>query len=205
VIQRSDRVQVWASQLWANDFPPICAMTGRPAETWRKFKFSTPPTWAYILLFLICLGGLGLIAYAVTITLVAQRASGYLPLTRTASQTVSLTTWVPGGLLVGTVFLWFVALVVGIFATGSTASTVIGVLLILSVLTLLGGLVGRLVVKPLVCPRAKVMELAPGQTDRIVELRNVSAPFVDAVRRLQQGRAAQYTSQVPNQIPPQSK
>jgi len=50
-----------------------------------------------------------------------------------------------------------------------------------------------------------VMELAPGQTDRIVELRNVSAPFVDAVRRLQQGRAAQYTSQVPNQIPPQSK
>lgn len=205
MIQRSDRVQVWASQLWANDFPPICAMTGRPAETWRKFKFSTPPTWAYILLFLICLGGLGLIAYAVTITLVAQRASGYLPLTRTASQTVSLTTWVPGGLLVGTVFLWFVALVVGIFATGSTASTVIGVLLILSVLTLLGGLVGRLVVKPLVCPRAKVMELAPGQTDRIVELRNVSAPFVDAVRRLQQGRAAQYTSQVPNQIPPQSK
>ena len=205
MIQRSDRVQVWASQLWANDFPPICAMTGRPAETWRKFKFSTPPTWAYILLFLICLGGLGLIAYAVTITLVAQRASGYLPLTRTASQTVSLTTWVPGGLLIGTVFLWFVALVVGIFATGSTASTVIGVLLILSVLTLLGGLVGRLVVKPLVCPRAKVMELAPGQTDRIVELRNVSAPFVDAVRRLQQGRAAQYTSQVPNQIPPQSK
>ena len=205
MIQRSDRVQVWASQLWANDFPPICAMTGRPAETWRKFKFSTPPTWAYILLFLICLGGLGLIAYAVTITLVAQRASGYLPLTRTASQTVSLTTWVPGGLLVGTVFLWFVALVVGIFATGSTASTVIGVLLILSVLTLLGGLVGRLVVKPLVCPRAKVMELAPGQTDRIVELRNVSAPFVDAVRRLQQGRAAQYTSQVPNQFPPQSK
>jgi len=107
--------------------------------------------------------------------------------------------------LIGTVFLWFVALVVGIFATGSTASTVIGVLLILSVLTLLGGLVGRLVVKPLVCPRAKVMELAPGQTDRIVELRNVSAPFVDAVRLLQQGRAAQYTSQVPNQIPPQSK
>jgi hypothetical protein len=205
VIQRSDRVQVWASQLWANDFPPICAMTGRPAETWRKFKFSTPPTWAYILLFLICLGGLGLIAYAVTITLVAQRASGYLPLTRTASQTVSLTTWVPGGLLIATVSLWFVALVVGIFATGSTASTVIGVLLILSVLTLLGGLVGRLVVKPLVCPRAKVMELAPGQTDRIVELRNVSAPFVDAVRRLQQGRAAQYTSQVPNQFPPQSK
>lgn len=205
MIQRSDRVQVWASQLWANDFPPVCAMTGRPAETWRRFKFSTPPTWAYALLFLICLGGLGLIAYAVTITLVAQRAGGYLPLTRTASQIVSMATWIPAGLLIGTVSLWFVALLVGILATGSTASSVIGVLLIVSVLTLLGGLVGRLVVKPLVCPRAKVMELAPGQTDRIVELRNVSAPFVEAVRQLQQGRAGQHASQVPNQFPPQPK
>lgn|GEM_PF-2904422 len=30
-------VAIWASQLAANDFPPVCAMTGRPAETWREF------------------------------------------------------------------------------------------------------------------------------------------------------------------------
>ena len=52
---RPDRVQIWASQLAANDFPPVCAMTGRPAETWRKFRFATPPDWAYALLALVVL------------------------------------------------------------------------------------------------------------------------------------------------------
>jgi hypothetical protein len=35
---------VWSSQLAANDFPPICVMTGAPAETWRKFRFSRGAT-----------------------------------------------------------------------------------------------------------------------------------------------------------------
>ena len=56
MINRPDRIQIWASQLAANDFPPVCAMTGRPAETWRKFRFATPPDWAYALLALVVLG-----------------------------------------------------------------------------------------------------------------------------------------------------
>jgi hypothetical protein len=59
LIAHPDRVQIWASQLGANDFPPVCAMTGRPAELWRKFNFSTPPRWAYALLVLIVVGGSG--------------------------------------------------------------------------------------------------------------------------------------------------
>jgi hypothetical protein len=54
---------------------------------------------------------------------------------------------------------------------------------------LFGGLVGRLVVTPLVIPRAKVMEAAPGQSDRIVELRNVSPVFARAVIEQQQSNA----------------
>ena len=61
-----DRVQVWASQLAANDFPPVCAVTGAPVETWRKFRFSTPPPWAYAFLGLIALGPLVSIRAKVT-------------------------------------------------------------------------------------------------------------------------------------------
>ncbi|TME05995.1 MAG: hypothetical protein E6I71_02670 [Chloroflexi bacterium] len=192
MINRSDRVQIWASQLWANDFPPVCAMTGRPAETWRKFKFSTPPDWAYALLALVCLGGLGVIAFAVVMALVAQRATGFLPLTKASSSTVTLATWIPSGLLIGGFVLWLLALVVALSTNDSTASAVAGWSVFVGLLFIIAGLIGRLVVKPLICPRAKVMEAAPGQNDRIVELRNVNAAFVMAVRQSQQARAAQF-------------
>jgi hypothetical protein len=95
-----DRVLVWASQLAANDFPPVCAMTGAPAETWRKFKFSTAPAWAAVFLLLLCTG-VGLLIVFLAIYLVSRRASGYLPLTRAASRRVGLGSWIPAGLLIG--------------------------------------------------------------------------------------------------------
>lgn len=163
-------------------------MTGRPAETWRKFKFATPPDWAYALLILVCLGGLGFIAFAIVTTLVAQRASGYLPLTRSANRTVSLGLWIPIGLLIAGPVAWAIAIV----ASASSSDTVAAVFLWLGILFLLAGMVGRLLVTPLVSPRAKVKEVAPGQTDRIVELRNVHPLFVSAVLERQQVRAAQF-------------
>src|SRR5438094_9290790 len=92
---RPDRIQIWGSQLAANDFPPVCAMSGRPAETWKRFKFATPPQWAYALLVLICLGGIGRIIYAIVISTVSQRASGFLPLTLSSQRTANLTMQVP--------------------------------------------------------------------------------------------------------------
>jgi len=162
-------------------------MTGRPAETWRKFKFATPPDWAYALLILVCVGGLGFIAFAIVMTLVAQRASGFLPLTRSASTTVRNALWIPVVLLIAAPVAWVLALFAGSFSTNTTGI----VLLWLGILFLFAGLVGRLLVTRLVCPRAKVMEAAPGQTDRIVELRNVHPLFVAAVLERQHGRAAQ--------------
>jgi hypothetical protein len=53
-------------------------------------------------------------------------------------------------------------------------------------------MIGRLVVTPLISPRAKVREMAPGHTDRIVELRNVHPLFVAAVLQRQQASALQY-------------
>lgn len=184
---------MWASQLWANDFPPVCAMTGRPAETWKKFNFATPPDWAYALLFLICLGGIGFVAFAVTIAVVSQRASGYLPLTRSSALTARLAFWIPVGILVAWPVCWLIALIVGVAGNNdSTANGVAATFLVLGLACMLAGLVGRLVVTRLITPQAKVMPAAPGQSDRIVELRNVHPAFVAAVQQHQQARAAQY-------------
>jgi hypothetical protein len=40
LIDEQPGVLIWASQLRANDFPPVCAMSGRPAQTWRQFYFA---------------------------------------------------------------------------------------------------------------------------------------------------------------------
>jgi drug/metabolite transporter (DMT)-like permease len=168
-------------------------MTGRPAETWRKFKFATPPDWAYALLILVCLGGIGFIAFAIVMALVAQRATGYLPLTRSSGRTVNLALWIPVGLLIAAPVAWAIALVLNPSTSNPASSAVAVVLLWLGLLFLLAGLAGRLLVTRLICPRAKVMEVAPGQTDRIVELRNVHPLFVTAVLERQHARASQLT------------
>jgi hypothetical protein len=194
LISRPDRVQVWAAQLAANDFPPVCAMTGRPAETWRKFKFATPPIWVYALLILVCFGGLGFIAYAVTVLVTAQRASGHLPLTRSSSRTVSLALWGPVAALGLFVVCWLLAVIISLSTNDQTGSTIAWVFFWIGLLLMLAGLVGRLLLKPLICPRAKVTEIQPRTLDRLVELRNVHPAFVAAVNSMHQQRAAHYAA-----------
>ena len=195
---RADRVYVWASQLAANDFPPVCAMTGAPAQTWRKFRFASPPPWAYALYVLVLCGGIGLFLGAILIAAVALRAGGFLPLTRASSRQVTLATWVPVGLIVGSFALDF-AVVFGavgqVDAADPNATTVAGIVLLVGLLMLVAGLAGRLVVTPLVCPRGKVT-MQPGYYDRLVEIRNVHPAFVAAVNQVQHVRMAQ-SLQVP--------
>ena len=172
-------------------------MSGRPAETWKKFSFVTPPTWAYSLLVLICAGGLGLIAYAIAIAAVAERASGYLPLTRSSSRTVTLAFWVPTGLLIAWIAAWALTVVLAWTTTNPNVTTVAWVSFGLGFLFLAAGLAGRLLISPLIRPRGKVMPLAPGFNDRIVELRNVHPNFVRAVIQVEPSRTAG-SLQVPN-------
>jgi hypothetical protein len=200
---RPDRVQVWASQLAANDFPPVCAMTGAPAQTWRKFRFASPPQWAYALYVLILLGVIGLLIAAAVLAGVSQRASGYLPLTRSSSRLVGLTSWVPIGLIIGAFVMWTLvpfSAAVKVDATDTNAAGVAGILLLVGALLLVAGLVGRLVVMPLVSPRAKVI-VQPGYYDKLVEIRNVHPAFVAAVNQAQQALAAQYAA-IPAQANP---
>jgi hypothetical protein len=189
---RPDRVRIWAAQLAANDFPPLCAMTGRPAETWRRFRFATPPAWAYALLVLACLGGIGIIGYAIVMAAIAQRASGYLPLTQASRRTVNLAFWGPLALLGLALAMWAAAAIIGLPTSDPTLNTIGAVLFWIGLLVFVIGLIGRLVITPLVGPRAKVREQLPGQYDRIVELRNLNPAFVAAVNQAHQARYAGY-------------
>jgi hypothetical protein len=173
-----DRVLVWSSQLRANDFPPVCAMTGQPAETWKKFSFASAPWWTFFF---------GLLVRA----LVAQRANGYLPLTRASARTLALVTWGSFGLILLTGLLWIVG-VVGVDVGG-----VFFVFMSLGVVTFFMGATGLLIVRPLIGPSAKVMAQQMGQYDSLVELRRVHPVFVMAVRQHQQARAAQRAPQFP--------
>src|SRR5438445_3938120 len=179
-------------------------MTGRPAETWRRFKFATPPDWAYALLILVCIGGLGFIALAVVTALVAQRASGFLPLTRSSNRMVALATRAPVALLIGGVVAWFAAGAIGLPTDDPTAGTIAGVLFWVGLFAVAAGIVGRLLVMPLVCPRSKVADLQPYQYDRLVELRNVHPVFVTAVNQMHANWAAQYGAQRGSPSLPQS-
>jgi hypothetical protein len=202
VIIRPDRVQIWASQLAANDFPPICVMTGRPAETWRRFRFATPPAWAYALLVLACLGGIGIIGFAIVMAAIAQRASGYLPLTLASRRTVNLAFWGPLALLGLAPAMWAAAAIIGLPTNDTTLNTIGAVLFLIGSLVFVLGLIGRLVITPLVGPRAKVREQQPGYYDKVVELRNVSPAFVAAVHQAHQARAAGYASIPQTPSPP---
>jgi hypothetical protein len=166
-------------------------MTGAPAETWRKFRFATPPAWAYVLLLLVCTG-VGLLIIFVLMWAVSFRASGFLPLTRASRRKVTLARWVPVGLLVLAVVSWIAAAILGLGSNDQTASTIAGSLLIGGLLAFLAGLAGRLVISRIAGPRAKVMERQPGQYDQVVELRNVHPAFVMAVNQLHRARAAHY-------------
>ena len=156
----------------------------------------TPPTWAYSLLLLICAGGLGFIAYVIASAAVAERASGYLPLTRSSSRTVTLAFWVPTGLLIAWVAAWALTVVLAWTTTDPNVSSIAWVSFGLGFLFLGAGLTGRLLISPFIRPRGKVMPMAPGQYDRIVELRNVHPNFVSAVNQVGPSRVAQ-SLQVP--------
>jgi hypothetical protein len=112
-------VVVWSSQLAANDFPPVCAMTGQPAETWRKFRFSTAPAWWPLLLLLLCTG-FGLLIVFIALYGVSRRASGHLPLTRASSRRVALAAWLPAGIFGAGVVLVILGFV--IFGASSTST-----------------------------------------------------------------------------------
>ena len=188
MISPPDRVTIWQSQLTANDFPPVCAMSGQPAETWHRFRFATAPPWAFLL-------------GAIVVAALSRRASGYLPLTRASLKKLRLVTWTFVGLLPLAVVLWGAAIFVSPTDSDPTRSAIAAYLGIFGTLLFGIGLFGLLLARRWYGPTGKVLEQQPGYYEPVIELQRVHPNFVAAVRQRQQVRAAQYGS--PAQFQPQ--
>jgi hypothetical protein len=82
-------------------------------------------------------------------------------------------------------------------SSSPVGSLISGVLFGLMLVTFIAAIVGLLVIRRLVGPRGIVMTQPPGYADRPVELRRIHPAFADAVRQMQQARAA-----TPAPLPP---
>ena len=176
-------------------------MTGAPAETWRKSRFSTPPAWAIVFIFLICVGGIGFLVTLPLTYLVSRRASGTLPLTHQSLRRLGLPMRIGVPLSVVGLVLLLIAL------TPSTRNPLVGILLLcfdFGAFALAFGVplveVGLQLGRPLLGPRAKVMKRRPGQTDTLIELQRVHPAFVTAVLEMQRARGTAPLSQPPGSI-----
>ena len=154
-------------------------MCGAPAETWRKFRFSTAPPWAYLL-------------GAIVVAAISRRASGYLPMTHACVKRLKLVTWGLFSLIPLAFVLWIAAAFVSPSGNDSTRSAITVMLVILGVAALAIGLVGLATARRLYGPTGKVMEQQPGYYEPVIELRHVHPNFVIAVRQGQQALAGQY-------------
>jgi len=164
-----DRVRVWSSQLVTNDFPPVCAMTGRPAQMWRPFRAGPPADW--VVKGLMGIGGSRLIRH---------RISGHLPLTKSSNDMLALieTSYAlfPLALLAWVGGFWLVRN----YSADADLSALGGTLILIAVGCVFGFVCG-VVVRSLVGPTAKVVDLIPGALHQVVELRRVHPSFVAAV------------------------
>jgi multisubunit Na+/H+ antiporter MnhC subunit len=166
-------------------------MTGEPAETWRKFRFHSAPLWSVVFLFLICIG-IGFFVSAFLMYVVSRRASGYLPLTQASNRKLALVMRIAIAIVA-------IAILMGILAVflasrndlaTSVASLVLTQLAIfVFVCGALGLQTGLQITYPLFGPKARVMKRESGQSDRLVELRNVHPAFATAVLQMQQERS----------------
>jgi hypothetical protein len=168
-------------------------MTGAPSDTWRKFRFARgAPFWAFS-------GDPfgGLIWGAIR-----DHASGHLPLTWRSSRTVALATWVPWGLVVGTLVLWIGGAIFGVdsYSSSQLVSTAWYVFFLVGSFGLAGGLLGFLV-KPIICPRGRLLPEKRGEAD-VIELRNVHYTFVQAATQMYAERSAQFiAAEAPENLP----
>lgn len=170
------KVLVWQTQLMANDFPPVCAMTGAPAETWRKFTFSKTPGWAFLV------GG-ALLSAALT-----ERISGYLPMTHASVQRMRTARFAFGGLLIAGLVLW----IGWIFLASNSGNAMLWALFAIGLAAMLAGLIGLSASRKVLGPSGKLLDQQPGYYNlRMIEIGNVHAAFAAAVQQHQQMRAQQ--------------
>lgn len=198
MVNPSVRLRVWASQLAADDFPPVCVYSGEPADAWWKFRPFSTYVWARPFLFLLLLFVVGFVVDGPLAYLLARRASGHLPMQSKYARRLRMLPRVSAAILAAGVVMLVAALhaplnnvVLGL--AGILAFTVAPIVILIG---LLGVQLGLQVAWNPMAPRARVYKRRPGDPDRIVEISNVHPAFVAAAQAMYSSRSA---------LPPKSK
>ena len=163
MINAPDRVTVWASEFAAGDFPPICIVTGRPAETWHSFRFADSRL---------------------------RIVSGHLPITKSAEQQIVILD-LAVGLLALSFILNIASLVMSIaYSTDVDLSAIAHTFRVIGLVTFSIGITGFVIRRRYIGPLAAILDAPSGYVVRLVELRRVHPAFALATRQRQVARAA---------------
>jgi hypothetical protein len=180
-------VAIWATDLETWTLPRVSVISGRPAEDWVTITYRTAPMEARV------------VSSAVA-AMVATSVRCHLPVTRSEKTSIQLVRWFPRVL----VLLVLVSIFGGCAECSLTPPDWSGVgafLFLLGCLALVPALLLWKFVPDLAVPRATVYETPPYGA-KLVELRNVSPAFIQAVEQLHLARHEAYKqSPSPTQPP----
>ena len=195
MISPSVKLQVWASQLAADDFPQVCVYSGEPADSWWWFRPFTTYRWARPILLLLLLFVVGFVLTAPLGYVLATRAGGHLPMKAIYARRLWLVPRVSAAILgVGVLML-----IVGLQAPiDNLLLGLAGVLLVFtSIFVILVGLIGvqiglQVAWNPL-APRGRILKRKPGDPDALIEISNGHPVFVAAAQAMYAARIAHPT------------
>jgi len=167
MVSRPDVLRIWARQLEVGDFPPVCAVTGLPADTWRRFRIWKP--WSRA----------------------APRADGHLPMTASAAKVIAGLE-IAFGFLGPAILLnaasFFIARA---YRNDPDLSAIALTFGIIGLLLTAVGLTGLVIRRYFVGPLGDIQEAPPGYSDRVIEIHRVHPAFVAATNQMYAARAAQ--------------
>ena len=195
MISPSVKLQVWASQLAADDFPRVCVYSGEPADSWWWFRPFTTYRWARPFLLLLLLFVVGFVLTGPLGYVLSTRAGGHLPMKAMYARRLWLVPRVSAAILGVGVLMFIVGLQAPV---GNVVLGLAGVfVLFTSPVVILAGLIGvqiglQVAWNPL-APRGRILARKPGDPDRIVEISNVHPAFVAAAQAMYAARAPHAT------------
>ena len=181
----STEVVVQEADLQAGTLPPVCVLTGQPADQRLPVRFSTSSRRAVLLAFF------NVLWYAIARYATRKTAIGTLPIASPAyadlrrRRRLAVAAWIGGPLLAIAI-----GIVVGVLDANAGANTFLIALTI--------ALLVILVMSYVYNPNGVYGRVTEGRTGRSVQLYRVSDAFADAVRRMYaEGDAQAEVGQLP--------
>ena len=130
----------------AGNLPSVCAKTGEPTDGYTKVRYSSAPTWTWILLFF------GILPFLIAQYFATVHVEGRLPMSEDAQRRVRMF----NRIFIGLVVLGCVVIVIG-FAIRSSRGQILDHLVLLGLVVLVAAIFILAVGQPFVLPTGQVV------------------------------------------------